>query len=79
MRLLEARGYPHASFEQRADRCPRHYPRVMANYRVAHSMAVHLGPVEATTEELRTAMINIAPSSMTSSRLKSPAKSETAA
>lgn len=55
--LLEARGYPQASFEQRAADVSVHYPRVMENYRVAHSIAVRLGQVEATTEELRTAMI----------------------
>jgi hypothetical protein len=55
--LLEARGYPQASFEQRAADLSVHYPRVMENYRIAHSVAVRLGQVEATTEELRTAMI----------------------
>ena len=57
MRLLELRGYPHASFEQRAADVSVHYPRVMENYRTAHAIAVRLGQVEATTEELRTAMI----------------------
>jgi hypothetical protein len=55
--LLEARGYPEAAFEQRAADVSVHYPRVMENYRVAHSIAVRPGKVEATTEELRTAMI----------------------
>ncbi len=55
--LLEARGYPHASFEQRAADLSVSYPRVMENYRLAHTAAVRLGKVEATTEELRTAMI----------------------
>jgi hypothetical protein len=55
--LLEARGYPQASFEQRAADVSVHYPRVMENYRIAHSIAVRLGQVEATTEELRTAII----------------------
>jgi hypothetical protein len=55
--LLEARGYPQAGFEQRAADVSVNYPRVMENYRVAHSIAVRLGQVEATTEELRTAMI----------------------
>jgi len=55
--LLEARGYPHASFEQRAADISVNYPRVMENYRLAHATAVRLGKVEATTEELRTAMI----------------------
>jgi hypothetical protein len=55
--LLEARGYPHATFEQRAADLSVSYPRVMENYRLAHAIAVRLGKVEATTEELRTAMI----------------------
>jgi hypothetical protein len=55
--LLEARGYPPSSFEQRAADVSVHYPGVMQNYRHAHSIAVRLGQVEASTEELRTAMI----------------------
>jgi hypothetical protein len=55
--LLEARGYPQANFEQRAADVSVNYPRVMEKYRVAHAIAVRLGQVEATTEELRTAMI----------------------
>lgn len=55
--LLEARGYPQSSFEQRAADLSVHYPRVMQDYRNAHSVAVRLGQVEASTEELRTAMI----------------------
>jgi hypothetical protein len=55
--LLEARGYPHAAFEQRAADVSVTYPRVMENYRLAHAVAVRLGEVEATTEQLRNAMI----------------------
>jgi len=55
--LLEARGYPNASFDQRAADVSVTYPRVMENYRVAHGIAVRPDRVEATTEELRTAMI----------------------
>jgi hypothetical protein len=55
--LLEARGYPRANFEQRAADISVSYPRVMENYRLAHAIAVRLGKVEATTEELRVAMI----------------------
>lgn len=55
--LLDARGYPQASFELRAADVSVNYPRVMENYRIAHSVAVRLDKVEATTEELRTAMI----------------------
>jgi nucleosome binding factor SPN SPT16 subunit len=55
--LLEARGYPHASFEQRAADLSVSYPRVMENYRLAHAVAVRPGKIDATTEELRIAMI----------------------
>jgi hypothetical protein len=55
--LLEARGYPKADFEQRANDVSVTYPLVMENYRNAHSIAVRTGPREATTEELRSAMI----------------------
>ena len=55
--LLQARGYPQAGFEQRASDVSVTYPTVMEDYRVAHDIAVRLGDKEATTEELRTAMI----------------------
>ena len=55
--LLEARGYPQVPFEQRADDLSVTYPRVMEDYRQAHAIAVRLGRAEATTEELRAAMI----------------------
>lgn len=55
--LLEARGYPKTSFEQRAADVSVTYPRVMDNYRVAHAIAVRPGLTESSTEELRTAMI----------------------
>lgn len=55
--LLEARGYPKDSFEQRAADVSVTYPRVMENYRVAHAIAVRPSQTEASTEELRIAMI----------------------
>ena len=55
--LLLARGYPQAGFEQRAADVSVSYPRVMENYRLANAVAVRPGGVDATTEELRTAMI----------------------
>jgi len=55
--LLDMRGYPQAGFEQRAADVSVGYPRVMDDYRAAHGIAVRLGRVEATTEQLRTAMI----------------------
>jgi hypothetical protein len=55
--LLDARGYPKDSFDQRAADVSVTYPRVMENYRVAHAIAVRPGRADASTEELRTAMI----------------------
>ncbi|MGP8270200.1 MAG: hypothetical protein ACLQLH_09050 [Terracidiphilus sp.] len=55
--LLEARKYPQVSFEQRAADLSVSYPRVMENYRAAHAIAVPIGQVEITTEQLRAAMI----------------------
>jgi hypothetical protein len=55
--LLESRGYPRVGFEQRAADVSVTYPGIMDNYRRAHSIAVRMTRVEATTEELRTAMI----------------------
>jgi hypothetical protein len=55
--LLEARGYPKDGFEQRAADVSVTYPRLMENYRVGHDIAVRPGNADASTEELRTAMI----------------------
>jgi hypothetical protein len=55
--ILEARGYPKAGFEQRASDMSVSHPLVMENYRTANAIAMRPGGVDATTEELRTAMI----------------------
>jgi hypothetical protein len=55
--LLQARGYPLSSFEQRAADVSVDYPRVMDNYRTAQNIAVRQGRADASTEELRTAMV----------------------
>jgi hypothetical protein len=55
--LLLARGYPQAGFQQRAADVSVTYPRVMENYRLANGVAVRPGKADASTEELRTAMI----------------------
>jgi len=55
--LLEARGYPRASFEQRAADVSVNYPRIIEKYRLAHAIAARTGGSAATTEELRNAMI----------------------
>lgn len=55
--LMQTRGYPVADFDQRAADISVDHPRVVEAYRTAHGVAVRLGRDEASTEELRTAMI----------------------
>ncbi len=55
--LLLARGYPPAEFDQRAADISVSHPRLVQNYRTAHGVAVRMGRGEATTEDLRAAMI----------------------
>ena len=55
--LLRARGYPLADFDQRAADISVNHPRLVEYYRSAHGVAVRLGRDEASTEDLRTAMI----------------------
>jgi len=59
--LMKARGYPVSDFDQRAADISVDHPRVVENYRSAHEIALRVlkvGKEEATTEELRTAMIH---------------------
>jgi hypothetical protein len=56
--LMQTRGYPVADFNQRAADISVDHPRVVANYRSAHEIALRLGKGEASTEDLRTAMIH---------------------
>jgi hypothetical protein len=51
-------GYPVASFERRAEIASVDYPLVVQNYRAAHEVALRQGKGEATTEDLRKAMIH---------------------
>ena len=55
--LMLARGYPVTDFDQRAADISVNHPRLVEYYRSAHGVAVRLGREEASTEELRTAMI----------------------
>ncbi|MGC1783616.1 MAG: hypothetical protein WA708_13920 [Acidobacteriaceae bacterium] len=55
--LLRARGYPVADFDQRAADVSVNHPRLVEYYRSAHGVAVRLGKDQASTEDLRTAMI----------------------
>jgi hypothetical protein len=56
--LMQTRGYPVADFNQRAADISVDHPRVMANYRSAHDIALRLVKGDASTEDLRTAMIH---------------------
>jgi hypothetical protein len=55
--LMKTRGYPVSDFDQRAADISVDHPRVVENYRSAHEIALRVGKDEATTEDLRTAMI----------------------
>ncbi len=56
--LMQTRGYPVSDFEQRAADISVDHPRVVENYRSAHSIAMRLGSGEVSTEDMRTAMIH---------------------
>jgi len=55
--VMAARGYPSGDFEQRAADVSVHYPRVIQNYRTAHSIADRNTRGEASTEDLRQALV----------------------
>jgi hypothetical protein len=56
--LMQTRGYPVADFDQRAADISVDHPLVVDHYRSAHEIALRLGRSEASTEDLRTAMIH---------------------
>jgi hypothetical protein len=56
--LMKTRGYPISDFDQRADDISVGHPQVVENYRSAHEIAMRVGKDQATTEDLRTAMIH---------------------
>jgi hypothetical protein len=56
--LMKTRGYPVSDFDQRAADISVAHPRVVENYRSAHEIALRVGKDQATTEDLRTAMIH---------------------
>ena len=55
--LMGVRGYPMADFEQRAADLSVDHAHVVDNYRAAHEIAVRHRQGQATTEDLRQAMI----------------------
>ncbi len=56
-RLMLTRGYPVTDFEQRAADISVDHPRVVDNYRAAHQIAIRHRAGEATTEDLRKAIL----------------------
>ena len=56
--VMSTRGYPVSDFEQRAADISVDHPQVMENYRTAHKIALRQTLGQASTEELRQAMIH---------------------
>jgi hypothetical protein len=56
--LMEARGYPMADFDQRAADLSVDYPVVVENYRAGHEIALRHSSGQASTEDLRRAMVH---------------------
>ncbi len=56
-RLMESRGYPMSDFDQRAADISVDHPQVVANYRAAHEIALRHRRGQASTEDLRNALI----------------------
>jgi hypothetical protein len=56
--IMHARGYPMADFEQQAEIISVDHPVVVQNYRAAHDIALRHGRGQASTEELRKAMVH---------------------
>jgi hypothetical protein len=55
--VMKARGYPVADFEQRVEDISVDHPHVIENYRAAAEIAERHRRGEATTEDLRQAMV----------------------
>lgn len=56
--LMQTRGYPMADFEQRAADISVDHPVVVENYRAGHDIALRDGRGQASTEDLRQAMVH---------------------
>ena len=55
--VMETQGYPVSDFEQQAADLSVGHAQVVANYRIAHDIAITHKRGEATTEDLREAMV----------------------
>lgn len=56
--VMQAHGYPIGEFEQRAADISVDYPVVVENYRAAHTIALRHSAGQASTEDLRQAMVH---------------------
>jgi len=56
--VMQARGYPIADFDQQAADISVDHPIVVQNYRAAHEIALRHGRGQASTEDLRNAMVH---------------------
>jgi FtsZ-interacting cell division protein ZipA len=56
--LMDARGYPISDFAQRAADISVDHPRVVVNYRAARAIAERHAHGEASTEDLRQALVH---------------------
>jgi hypothetical protein len=56
--VMQARGYPIGEFEQRAADISVDYPVIVENYRAAHAIAARHSAGQASTEDLRQAMVH---------------------
>jgi hypothetical protein len=56
--VMETRGYPVSDFERRAADISVNYPALVNNYRAAREIAVRNEQQQASTEDLRQAMIH---------------------
>jgi hypothetical protein len=57
-KVMEARGYPMANFEQRADDVSVDHHQVVTNYRAAQNIALKNKRCEADSEDLRQSMVH---------------------
>lgn len=56
--LMRARGYPVTDFERQAEDLSVDHPLVIKNYRLAHEIAERQDAADATTEDLRQALVH---------------------
>lgn len=56
-KVMQSRGYPMSDFEQRAADISVDHPRVVETYRAAHEIALRQKRGQASTEDLRSALI----------------------